>query len=187
MKSLFQSSNSTSSSSQKNWGRLFGWGMVLVILGLLAISGSAFTTYMSVILIGIMLCTGGAIITLNAFTAWWKQWAIFFTHLIIGIAYLIIGLMLAKNPSWGAAYLTFMLGIFYIVLGIFRCIYAVRLRLINLGWGLFNGIITLIIGILILKGWPSTSLFVIGLFVGVDLLFCGWSYMITGLAVRRAS
>jgi uncharacterized membrane protein HdeD (DUF308 family) len=52
------------------------------------------------------------------------------------------------------------------------------------GWVLANGIVTLILGVLIWREWPESALWVIGMFVGIDMLFAGWSWVMTALAVR---
>ena len=52
------------------------------------------------------------------------------------------------------------------------------------GWVLVNGLVTLALGIMIWRRWPEASFWVIGLFVGIDLLFAGWSWVMTAVAVR---
>ena len=55
------------------------------------------------------------------------------------------------------------------------------------GWVLLNGIITLVLGILIWQEWPQAAYWVIGLFVGIDMLLDGWSLVITVLTVRSSA
>lgn len=168
----------------KNWGWFFLWGIALFILGMTAIGATTFTTLFSVIFLGSLLLLGGVIIIIDAFSFWWHKWSGFFLHLIIGIFYCAIGVMLIQSPAIASISITLLLGIFYLAVGIFRLIYSLSLRTPMWGWGFFNGLISLLLGILILASWPASGLFIIGLFVGIDLLFCGLSYIMTAFAAR---
>lgn len=169
----------------KSWKKMVGWGVALTIIGILAISLSTLTTLISVILLGTAIALGGAFITIDSFASWWKKWVGFFTHLIMGILYFIIGITLVINPLIGSMTITFMLGIFYVALGVYRIFYSISLKFLNWGWSLLSGVVTLLLGILILAGWPSTSLFIIGLFIGIDLVFYGVAYIMAGLKARN--
>ncbi len=168
----------------RNWGWLFLWGLLLFLLGIYAIGTSTLTTQISVLILGVLLLIGGGITIVDAFTTWWGKGSSFFFRLLAGILYVIAGIMLLRNPIAASISITLVLGIFYLVLGIYHIIYSVTIRYLNWGWGLFNGIITLLLGILILEHWPASGLFFIGLFVGIDLLFFGWASMMTALAAR---
>lgn len=168
----------------KNWGWFLTWGIALFILGMVAIGATALTTLISVIFLGSLLLLGGVVIIIDAFSFWWHKWSGFFLHLIIGIFYCAIGVMLIQSPAIASISITFLLGIFYLSVGIFRVIYSLSLRTPRWSWGFFNGLISLLLGILILASWPASGLFIIGLFVGIDLVFCGMSYIMTAFAAR---
>lgn len=187
MNQSLQTDNLYFASFSKNWCWFFIWGISLFILGILAISFAAFTTLLSVIFLGFILFISGAVIIIDTFTFWWRKWPGFFIHLIMGILYAIVGLILINNPVWGSVSLTLLLAVFYVIVGLFRIIYSQSIRLPKRGWSLFNGIIALILGGLILAQWPASSLFIIGLFVGIDLLFSGWGYMMAALSARSLS
>jgi len=89
-----------------------------------------------------------------------------------------------ERPGLGAEVITFMLAIALLVGGSFRIVMALSERFHGWGWVLLNGIVTLVLGILIWRQWPESSLWVIGLFVGIDMVFAGWSLVMAGLAVR---
>ena len=169
----------------KNWGWFLGWGILLVILGVLAISYAASTTLISIIFLGALLIISGVLVSLEAFQFWWGKWGVFFAHIISGILYFILGIMLIKLPVLGSLSLTLLLSIGYIALGLFRIIYSLSVKLPSHNWRLFNGVLTLILGGLILAGWPLSGLFVIGLFIGIDLLFCGWVYITMALSAKK--
>jgi uncharacterized membrane protein HdeD (DUF308 family) len=161
------------------------WGIVLILLGAIAISAAMLTTFISVVFLGILLMIGGFVVIVDAFTVWRRHHRKgFFLHLIMGLLYFIVGLMVIKNPVTASVSITLLLGIFYIVLGIFRIISSLSLRMPRWGWGAFSGAVSLLLGILIMASWPVSSLYIIGLFVGIDLLLCGWVYLTGALAAR---
>lgn len=169
----------------KNWKWFLLWGIVLIVLGLLSISEATFATLISVVILGYLIFFGGAIMFIDTFSFWRGKWGGFFLHLAVSILYLIVGFVLIMNPVEGSISLTLLLGLFYLVIGIFRIGISTSSRIPNWGWSLFNGIITLILGLLILSSWPASSLFIIGLFVGIDLVFLGVSYVMFSLAGHK--
>lgn len=168
----------------KNWRRFFLWGIGMVILGYLAISAATFTTLLSVVFIGFLLFFSGAIVAVDTLTFWWGKWSGFFIHLLVAILYLSVGVMLMQNPIEGSVSLTLLLGVFFIVTGLIRILLS-SLKTPRWKWALLNGIVTLILGVLIISHWPASSLFIIGLFVGIDLLFFGLAYLMSALAARN--
>lgn len=171
------------------FGKYWAWflicGIAIAALGIFAISASVMTTLITIILLGILLLICGVVVILDALSFWRGKGSAFYLHIIMGIMYLIAGYFLIKNPIAGSISITLLLGIFYLILGIFRLAYSASLKLFNWGWSFFNGLITLLLGILILANWPASSLFILGLFVGIDLLFCGLAYMMIGLTARK--
>jgi uncharacterized membrane protein HdeD (DUF308 family) len=168
----------------KNWGWFLAYGVILVILGLIAISVVTFTTIVSVVFLGALLCIGGIVVFIDSFRSWRNKTSNFVLHLIMAILYLIAGIFLIVNPISAAISITLLLAIFYIVLGIFRILGAISFRLPDWGWRLFGGLVALLLGILILINWPASSLFIIGLFVGIDLLITGWTYISLSIAAK---
>lgn len=171
-------------SISKNWVLFLVWGIALIILGLLAISISTLTTLVSVFFLGVLIFIGGIFIFIDAFKSWRDSWGSFFLHIVMAILYLIAGAMLMINPTSAAISLTFILGVFYIVLGAFRLGSSFNFDLPHWGWRFFNGIIALLLGILILVHWPASSLFIIGLFIGIDLVFTGLTYAMLAVSAR---
>lgn len=169
------------------WGWLFFWGMALVVLGVIAISLSTVTTIISVVFLGALILIAGIVTIIDTFKFWGQRWGGFFIYLIMGILYLIVGISLISKPVMSAISLTLLLAIFFIVLGVFRIIFSLSSQLPNWGWSFFNGLVALALGILIFAHWPSSSLFIIGLFVGIDLLLLGWTYIIFSLSARIPS
>jgi uncharacterized membrane protein HdeD (DUF308 family) len=94
---------------------------------------------------------------------------------------------MVQHPLAAAAFFTLMLAAAFFVGGLFRIVVALSERFYGWGWVLLNGVVTLILGVMIWRRWPDTAFWVIGLFVGIDMLFAGWSLVITALAVRSAA
>lgn len=171
----------------KNWLRFFLWGIALVVLGIVAIYASTFATLLSVVLIGFLIFFGGSVLLIDTLSFWWGRWGSFFWHLLAAILYLGVGAVLILNPLEGSISLTLLLGVFYVVIGLTRIFLSSSSQMPQWGWSLVNGLITFTLGVLILASWPASSLFIIGLFVGIDLVFSGLNYMMLALAARRVS
>lgn len=169
-----------------NWNWLFLWGILLVILGCAAISAASLMTIVSVIFLGCIILIGGIVILFDTFKLWWGSgsWGSFLLEFIMAVLYIVVGIMLIKNPVSASVSLTFLLGLFYLVIGLFRIIYALASGMPSPGYSVFSGFISALLGILILANWPTSGLFIIGLFIGVDLLVIGLTYIMTSLSIK---
>lgn len=175
---------SRSTAIAKNWPWLLAWGVVLILLGFFAISLTTLTTIVSVMILGIVIFIAGIILFIDAFKFWSNNWLGFLIHILLGILYVVVGFFLIQSPLLGSISLTLFLGVFYLVAGIFRTLYALSSRLYRWVWVVFSGIISIILGLLILSSWPASGVYIIGLFVGIDLLFIGWAYVMIALSLR---
>jgi uncharacterized membrane protein HdeD (DUF308 family) len=168
---------------QHKWGWLMTLGIVMVILGVLALGTEVQATFITVGVLGWLMMIGGAVLIVNSF--WSRRWSGFFLHLLMGILYLVVGLLITANPAVGAITLTLLLAAFFLFSGLFRMCMAVAMRYPKWGWGLFSGIITFALGVLIWAQWPLSGLWVIGLFIGIDMIIYGWSLIMFAGAVRE--
>jgi uncharacterized membrane protein HdeD (DUF308 family) len=96
----------------------------------------------------------------------------------------LIGLLIVTHPIAGALAWTLLFASFFTVIGIFRIIAALRLKFAHWGWAVFDGAITLALGILVWAQWPWSGLWFLGIALGVTLMLRGWSYVMLALAVR---
>jgi uncharacterized membrane protein HdeD (DUF308 family) len=103
---------------------------------------------------------------------------------LFGILYMVLGLFLVRRPEKGAEFFTLMIAAGFVVGGLFRIVTALSHRYHGWVWVLLNGIVTLVLGILIWQEWPESAMWVIGLFVGIDMVFAGMSWVMTALTVR---
>ena len=168
---------------QKNWGWLLALGIISIILGILALGSSAFFTVVSMIFFGWILVIMGILQIVYSF--WQRHWGGFFLHLVKGILAFVVGVIMIGNPAASALILTLMLAMFFMVAGLFRIITALSMRFPSWGWLLFDGIIALLLGILLWAQWPLSGLWAIGMFIGIDLIFSGWSSVMLALAARQ--
>lgn len=167
---------------RNNQGWFFAIGIALVLLGIAALSSSVFTTFASIIFFGWLLLIGGLIQGIHAL--WTRNWSSFFLNLILGILNFVGGAIMIAKPEVGALSLTLLLAAFFSAGGLIRIVTALAMRPHQWGWLLLNGIVTLLLGILIGLEWPLSSLWVIGMFVGIDLVLSGWSFIALALEAR---
>jgi uncharacterized membrane protein HdeD (DUF308 family) len=164
------------------WGLFLVLGIILILVGTLAIMYSLFFTLALTFTLGILLAVGGLVQIVTS--CWAGQWRGFFVQLILGILYLVAGALMIRHPVAAAAGITLVLAMSYMAGGIMRIAFAISHRTVGTGWVLINGIITVILGSMIWWQWPWDSLLVVGLFVGIDMIFLGWSWVMLALAVK---
>jgi uncharacterized membrane protein HdeD (DUF308 family) len=167
---------------RNNWGWLLALGIALIILGCMAIATPYIFTEAAVLVLAILLLISAG--TEIASAIWARRWRGFFLHLLAGVLYFIVGVLMIGHPGVAAAGLTLMLAVSFLVGGLFRIIFALSERFSGWGWALFNGFVTALLGVLIWQQWPESSFYVIGLFLGIEMLFNGWSWVMLALLFR---
>ncbi|MCI0463547.1 MAG: DUF308 domain-containing protein [Gemmataceae bacterium] len=167
---------------QRVWWLLFALGLVSVIVGFLAISSTFIVTLASVVVFGVLLLVAGFAELIHAVLV--RNLRGFAMHLIAAVLYLLIGLFMIEDPIKAAAVLTLLLAASFFVGGLIRIVFSLVEQFPAWPWVLFNGVVDLLLGALIWSEWPESSLWVIGLFVGIDLVLHGWSWVLLGLSVR---
>jgi uncharacterized membrane protein HdeD (DUF308 family) len=170
---------------QKHWRWFLALGVAMVVLGIIAISYSCIVTVTvaATWLFGFFLLAGGIAEVIHSF--WVGRWSGMLLHLLVGFLYTLTGFIIIDQPESAAVELTLLIAIFLMVTGIFRVVFAVSERFAGSGWVMLNGVVTFILGLMIYKQWPASSLWVIGLFIGIDLIFNGWSWIMLSLGLRR--
>ena len=166
----------------RHWVFFFALGVALMALGIVATLTAGLSTIVAVDFFGWILVIAGAALTIHAF--WAKRWSGFFLQLLSGLLYLAAGWMLATRPELSAIALTLVLAISFVVQGAFRIGAALNTRID--GWGslLASGIITLLLGLMIWNEWPLSGVWVIGVFIGIDMFFYGGWLVSLALSVR---
>jgi uncharacterized membrane protein HdeD (DUF308 family) len=165
-----------------NWFWFVLLGVALVVLGTIALGSVVVASLAAAVAIGVLLLLGGVAEVVGAF--WCRCWSGFFLELLSGVLSIVVGLLFLRAPVGALAALTLLIACFLMVGGIFKVVSAVAYRFAAWGWSLAGGIIDVILGVLIWQGWPASSLWVIGLFVGINLIFRGFNWIALGLALR---
>jgi uncharacterized membrane protein HdeD (DUF308 family) len=166
-----------------NWGWLLALGIVLVVVGTGAVAAPWVASLASAVAFGVLLLMGGTAQLVGAF--WTRDWSGFFLSLLIGILYVVVGVLFLRDPGDALLAMTLLLACALMVGGLFRIIGSLMFQFPHWGWVLIGGIINLVLGILIWQQWPVSGLWVIGLFVGIDLIFTGWTWVMLALAIKN--
>lgn len=168
------------------WGEIVAFGALLIVLGLAALCFTLPSTVATVTLNGLFfLVAGVAEIGVGAHA---KSWARFFLWIVGGAIYLIAGLICIINPIFASLALTLALGAGLIAAGVVRAYLAFQLPGGNpRAMVLLAAAVTLLLGLVIVVHWPTDSVYVLGILLGVDLLFhgAGWASFGIGLRPRR--
>jgi uncharacterized membrane protein HdeD (DUF308 family) len=167
---------------RKARGWLLGLGVVLILVGTLALGAAVLATIASVLFFGWLLLISGAIEVGYAFRQ--PKWGGVILHVVNGVLGVVAGFILVLHPTSGAVVLTLLMAMFFMIGGLFRIITALLMRYPHWGWVLLNGLITLVLGVMIWRQLPEAAVWIIGMFVGIDLIFCGWSWVMLALALR---
>lgn len=168
---------------KRRWRSVLWLGILLLVLGIIATSLAPFLTLATMVLLGGLLIVVGMLQGLHAFA--YRRWGGFFVDLLASLLYLVVGFLIVANPGATAEALTLLIALFLIFGGIFRIAIASMIRFHNAVWLLIHGAINLLLGILIWRQWPLSGHLIIGLFVGLDLIFNGVSLIMLGLAARK--
>jgi uncharacterized membrane protein HdeD (DUF308 family) len=167
---------------RERWGWILALGIVLIVLGAAAVGSSVLMTVATMMFIGWLMIAGGVLEAVHAFTT--QAWSGFVVDLLSGILYAVAGFFMIANPGASALALTLVIALYLVFSGIFRIVMTLVRRFEHWPWFLLHGVVNLVLGVAIWRQWPLSGLWVIGLFVGIDLLFNGWSLMMLALLAR---
>ncbi len=171
---------------QTKWASITGFGLLLVVLGFVALSFSLIATLATVTLNGVLFLIGGAAeigIGMHA-----RSWSRFFLWVVGGALYLAAGVICIVNPRLASVVLTLLLGAGLIAAGLVRVYLATRLpggqpRLLVF----IAAAVTVLLGLIIVSHWPLDSVYVLGTLLGVDLLFHGVGWVSFGMGLHARS
>lgn len=166
------------------WGWIVAFGVISLIAGIIALGSVVMATESAVLIVGIMMLIAGAAEIIAAFSV--KDWGRFLLWLLLGALYIFAGILCLQNPFAAATVLTLMLGIALIVSGLLRIFLATQMKHgTPWGWVVFSGVLTFLLGLMIVAQWPASSFFVLGIFLGIDLIFIGTGWITMGLALKK--
>ena len=165
-------------------GMSIGWAIVMVVLGFLAIL-MPFTTGIAVsIFVGWIMVFSGFAYLAYAFAA--QGAGSFFWRLLVGIAYIVGGGFIAFHPGIALESLTLLVAAIFFVEAVLEIVVFFQFRgLSGSGWILFDGLVTLVLGYMIWRPWPSSSAWAIGTLLGVNLIVSGFTRLMYSVEARK--
>jgi len=169
----------------RNWPWFLVIGVVLILVGAGAIVYPVAATVITVQVFGFLLLAAGIVEIVSGVIG--RRWGGFLLHLLCGLLYLFLGAVIIDRPLLGAAGYTLLLAVFFVASGLFRVFIAASQRFSGWGWVLLSGAVSFLLGVLIWRELPEAAFWVIGMFVGIDLIFNGFSWVMAGLAGRTVT
>jgi uncharacterized membrane protein HdeD (DUF308 family) len=168
---------------RRNWGWLVGAGIALILLGTIGLITTFTFGLISTLSFGVMMLIGGSFLIADAFRH--DGWRGRVWSGLIGILYVLTGLMVFHNPISALITLTLFAAIAMLVAGVVRIVMAFQIKPMP-AWimVLISGVLSLLLGGLILAQWPSSSRWVLGTFLSIELIFQGWASLALARAIR---
>ncbi len=165
------------------WRWFAAFGLLTMFCGFVSLGVAGVATLVSVYLIAAFVILIGAIeitIGVNA-----HKWSSRIFVVLVGLLYVVAGSFALANPISGALGFTLMLGAALLATGVVRIIFAARLPEGPKWYVAFAGVVTVLLGVFIVAGWPENSAYVLGIFLGVDMIIYGASWLNFSLFLRR--
>jgi uncharacterized membrane protein HdeD (DUF308 family) len=160
------------------------WGILTMLFGLFAIASPLYSGLAVAMMVGIALVAAGVSMTIFAFQA--PSLGRGVLKLLFGALTVLVGLAVLAQPGIALLKLTALLGAYFVADGILTMIIAWNVKPARgWGWMTFNGAVTLMLAYFILSGWPETAFWVVGMLVGIRLLFAGLTMLTMGTAAGR--
>jgi len=166
----------------RKWPWLLILGIALILLGAFSLVYAAAATVGAVLALGWVMIFSGAVEFVYAFHT--RGWSGVLLHVLGGVLGLLIGLLVITHPVAGALVWTLLFASFLTVTGLFGSIAAVQMRFPGWGWALFDGIVTLVLGVLVWARWPVSAIWFLGVALGITLVLRGWTTVMFAIAVR---
>ena len=167
---------------RSNWGWFLALGLLLVVCGTLAIAGPLFATAIAIDFLAAVLLVAGVATIVTAF--WAGRWSGLLVQLLFGVLYVVAGFVITERPLMSTLIVTIFLAVMFIIGGAFRMLAALLIRFPQWGWALLNGAVTAVLGVIIYRHLPFDALWVVGLLVGVEMLFAGWTWIMLAFVIR---
>lgn len=171
---------------RQRWGWMVAFGVLLTLAGFVALGSVLTATVASVLVVGAAMIVAGVGEIAHGIAM--RSWKRFFLWVLLGVLYVVAGFIVFEQPMLAAGIFTLILGVGLFVSGLVRIFLAFNLPKDSprLFVGL-SGLITFLLGLMILAQWPFSSLWGIGAFLGVDLVFAGATWIGVGFAFKRGA
>jgi uncharacterized membrane protein HdeD (DUF308 family) len=179
-------SNMTATALGRRWGWLLVLGIVQIIAGWAAIAVPVVASFAAVAIFGALLMVTAIFQLIHAFKV--RSWPRSAWYGLGGVFYAVAGVLVAMYPVSGALALAVMIAILLIADGALRVGFAMAVRPVaGWGWVIAGGLGSIVVGVILLIGWPATALWVTGLLLGINLIFTGSMHVVLALASRTST
>ncbi|MEU5820259.1 DUF308 domain-containing protein [Streptomyces sp. NPDC047803] len=167
----------------RSFGGLALLGILLVVAGLVGLVYTGVATLTSMILFGWLLLVGGLVGLVHAVQSRGTNY--FWLGVVVAALNIAAGVVVIRHPHGTAEALTMFAALLFLTGGVFRLVGSVVVRGPQFGWTLLQGAFGLLLGLLVLFDWPHSSLYVLGCFFSLALLFDGLGLIAVGIGGRR--
>jgi uncharacterized membrane protein HdeD (DUF308 family) len=169
---------------KKHWAWMLSLGIVMVILGVIGLGMTVLFNEIVVMYFGFLLLFGSGVQLMQAFRA--EAWKGRVWHVLIALVYIVGGIIAVTEPVIAGMTLALLIAWTLIVIGVLRLFMALQMRgAAGWLWTLLGGVLSVVLGVMIINEWPQSGLWVIGLFVAIEILFAGWSQIMIALAAKN--
>jgi uncharacterized membrane protein HdeD (DUF308 family) len=166
------------------WGWFLGLGIVQIVVGVLCWIDVVAASIAGVVVIGALLLLGGVFQVIHAFTV--RGWSGFLLHVLMGVLYVVGGLLLMDEPLRGSLIITIVISVLLIVSGVARLVMAATHRHMPGLWlVILSGVVSLAVGVLLYASLPWSSLWVLGTLIAIELVFHGIAWVQFGLVLKK--
>ena len=175
-----------------SWGWLLSLGILFIIMGFIGLGMSIGLTIVSIIFFGVLLLVAGIAHIIYVFK--YKNIKESLWHAFIAILYIIGGCFIIYDPLLGSLVATAFLAAAFVVIGITRIVMSFALKATSGSgaggskiWLFLAGLAGVVLGFILLIQWPISALWFIGLWIAIELIMTGWSYVVLALALRKSA
>lgn len=168
---------------RRSFGRLAFLGAILALAGLVGLVYTGVATLTSMLLFGWLLLIGGVVGLVHAIQS--RGTNFFWLGVVVAALNIAAGVVVIRRPEESAEALTMFAALLFLTGGVFRLAGSVVVRGPQMGWTLVQGAFGILLGVLVLASWPSSSRYVIGCFFSLGLLFDGLGLIALGVGGRR--
>ncbi|MFW8566466.1 HdeD family acid-resistance protein [Orrella sp. 11846] len=159
-------------------------GVLMLILGTFGILAEVAFSIITIKLLGFAAIISGVLMGIHAFQT--RVWKTFLIQTLLTVVYIVAGIYIWLSPIEALQGLTIWLAFLFFFTGFLRIIAAIQnWALGQAGWTLLSGVISILLGIMIMNGWPESSLWVPGMLLAIELILQGWALVFLGNALKR--
>lgn len=166
-----------------SWYWFVALGVALIALGFAAVIFACFTTVMTIFVLGWFLLFSGVFYIAGSFYT--SCWGGLFLSLLTGVLSIVVGFLAINHPTEIARVYTLLIAAFFFVEGLFRVVGSLLGRFRHWGYMLASGLLSVVLGVMIWQQLPADADWVIGTFVGINMIFSGLSYVALGTHARN--